>query len=668
MKTLIILLLLSIFSFSNDFTNRLIDSQSEYLKAHAHNPVNWYPWGEEAFLKAKEENKLIFLSIGYSTCHWCHVMEKESFENEKIASILNKYYVSIKVDKEEMPHIDAKYQKALSKLTKIRNGWPLTVILTPKKEIFYIATYLPPSDKYGLKGLDTLLPWLATLYYNNQKRAKKIVEANKRLLSKKDTKKIELKNSLIEEYLQKMEKRYDNIYKGFDLRPRYPLASHLNLLFDIWLLTEDKRAKKMFFEPLTAMAKGGIYDQIEGGFFRYSSHPDWIIPHFEKMLYTQAELIPLYVKAYIFTKNPLYKKIVLETADESIKIFMQEDKLFYSATDADSEGREGGYFIYTFKEIKNALLKEGFTKKEIEEITKYLDINKIGNFEGAYSNPHINTGFEKQPKKLKKAIKILKKLREKREFPFIDKKIITSWNAMMIKAFFKASLIDEKYRNLAFSSLNNLIDKMYIKGELYHQYIKPHKISIKGFLEDYAFLIDTLIEAYENSYDKKYLNLAKQLKDKAVKKFYDPKNKTWYLDDTEIKAKSVYQDRYYTAPLSRFFHNLISIANLNYDRDELYKAKKLLEEERNNILQNIDSSPEATRALLRMKYQDVILKSSRNNLIKYQKKIHSIKYPFLLTNIQNTDNFLACTIDSCFSYSKDFEKIKKEVREKMQRR
>ena len=595
-------------------------------------------------------------------------MEKESFENEKIASILNRYYISVKVDKEEMPHIDAKYQKALSKLTKIRNGWPLTVILTPKKEIFYIATYLPPSDKYSLKGLDKLLPQIAHIYYNDHKRAEKIINANKKLLSKKQNEPKPLKNSLVEEFLKRMGKRYDKIYKGFDLRPRYPLSSHLNLLFEIWLLTGNKRASEMFFEPLTAMAKGGIYDQIEGGFFRYSSHPDWIIPHFEKMLYTQAELIPLYAKAFLFTGNPLYKKVALQTTEESIKIFMQEEGLFYSATDADSEGKEGGYFIYTFKEIKNALSKEGFSEKEIEEIARYLDINEIGNFKGAYSNPQTNTGFYKEPEKLKKALKVLQEIRKKRKFPFIDKKIITSWNAMMIKALFQVSLLDEKYKKRAIESLNGLIKKMYVKGELYHQYVKPHKISVKGVLEDYAFLIDALIEAYETVYDKRYLNLAKKLSEEAIRKFYDPKKRVWYLDNSDVKAEVVYQDRHYTAPLARFFNDLISIANLNYDRKLLYKTKTFIENEKNEILKNLDSSPEALKALIRMKYKDVILKSNAKNLIKYKKEINTIRYPFILTKTQDIERFSACTIDSCFAYEESLEKIKKEVGEKMQRR
>ncbi len=661
-----IFVLLSVLTFLYSYSNHLADSTSEYLLQHAHNPVNWYPWCDEAFKKAKEEDKLIFLSIGYSTCHWCHVMEKESFEDEKIAELLNEDYVSIKVDKEQMPHIDSKYQTFLSKITKKRNGWPLSVILTPKGDVLYITTYIPPKEDYGVEGMQKLLPRLAKLYHKNFKRAKRIIEANKKLVLKKSEKKI-LKNSLEETYIEKMQKRYDNIYKGFDLRPRFPLASNLNLLFDIYLLTGDKRAQKMFFEPLDAMARGGIYDQIEGGFFRYSTHPDWIVPHFEKMLYTQAELILLYVKAYIFTKNPLYKRVVTETADEMIKRF-QKNALFFSASDADSEGREGGYFVYTFMEVFKALKKNGFDEKEIKEITEYFDITPVGNFEHRLSNPQTNTGFEKEPKRVKEVRKILKDLRKSRKFPFIDKKVITAWNAMMIKALLKASALDKKYEKEALVSLEKLIEKMYKKGVLYHQFLETHPVKQKAFFEDFVFLSDALTEAYETTYDKKYLKFAKLLANKAIKKFYDPKNKRWYLDDTDIKSPSVYQDRYYTAALSRFFHVLISLSNLTYDRKLLSKTKRFIENEREKIVAKIDISPEATRALIRIREGDVIIKSNIKNLFARKIEIERIKYPFKLTNVEDTEMFLACNEESCFAFDKNLSKIDRMIsrrREKM---
>ncbi len=657
MKSIIFIFLL-FFSLSA-YENHLINSPSPYLQAHAHNPVEWYPWSKEAFKKAKEENKLIFLSIGYSTCHWCHVMEKESFENEKIATLLNKYYISIKVDKEEMPNIDAKYQYILTKLRKIRNGWPLTVILTPDKKVLYIATYIPPTRAYGLEGLDTLLLRLAKLHINDPKREEKIVKANEILIKRKKPVKRYRKVQIEKEFIKKMWKRFDKIYKGFDLRPKYPLASHLNLLLDIYLLTNDKKAKEMFFSSIEAMAKGGIYDQIEGGFFRYSTHPDWIVPHFEKMLYTQAELIPIYAKAYLLTSNPLYKKVVLESADETIKRF-QKNSLFYSASDADSQGIEGGYFVYSFQEVFNALKQRGFREKEIKDITDYLDITPFGNFEKGLSNPQTNTQ-NKKPKRLKEAIEILKDIRAKREFPFIDKKIITSWNAMMIKALFKASLIDEKYKNIALNSLNTLIETLYKKDILYHQKVEGHPLKIKAYLEDYAFLIEALIEAYENSYQKRYLLFAKKLSKEAVSKFYDQEKKVWYLDDSEIKAKSFYQDRYYTSPLSKFLNDLLSISILTYDREMLYQTKKIIEEEKSEILSNLDSSPEALKALLRLKYRNILIKSNKNNLLKNKIIIEKIKYPFIFTKTEKTDLFLACDDKSCFAFDKNLSKIIKLI-------
>ncbi len=638
--------------------NHLSNSSSEYLREHANNPIDWYPWSKEAFLKAKRENKLIFLSIGYSTCHWCHVMNRESFENEKIASILNRYYISIKVDKEEMPHIDSKYQSALIKIRKIRNGWPLSVILTPNREILYIATYIPPHKAYGIEGLDTLLIRLAKLYKNNPKRVKKIIEANRKLLSKKEEK-IVIDTKIEKAFIDKMYKRFDKIYKGFDLRPKYPLASHLDLLFDIYLLTKDKRAKEMFFQTLNAMAKGGIYDQIEGGFFRYSTNPDWIVPHFEKMLYTQAKLIPIYTKAYLFTNNSLYKRVVIQTVKESIKRF-QKNSLFYSASSAESQGIEGGYFVYKFDEVFKALKQNGFNKKEIKNITEFLDITPVGNFKEGYSNPQINTDVKK-PKRLKEALNILRKIREKREFPFIDKKIITSWNAMMIKALFKASIIDANFKKIAFKSLKKLTKTIYKNKILYHQFVEGYPLSIKAYLEDYAFLIDALIEAYENSYDKKYLFFAKELTKEAIKKFYDKNTKEWYLDFGKIRAKSVYQDRYYPTPLSIFLNDLLTIANLSYDREMLKKSKNFIKQQKSKILSNLTASPTAIKALLRLKYEDIIIKSNKKNLLKNKIEIEKIKYPFILTNTQDTNLFVACRTNSCFAFDENLSKIIKSI-------
>jgi len=653
MKLFLVLLLGCTFLFSKYLhTNKLIHAESPYLLQHAHNPVDWIAFSDEAFEKAAKEKKLIFLSIGYSTCHWCHVMEEESFENEAIAALLNKDYISIKVDKEEMPQLDSHYQYIHSQLKKGRNGWPLTAILTPKGEVIYIATYIPPEDDYGIEGMKKLLPRLSQAYHDRTLGT--IIAANQKMIATKSMIVKEDNNESISSlYLKKMQNRYDKIYSGFDKRPRFPLASHLNLLLDIYLLEGDKKAFLMVNDSLMAMAKGGIYDQVEGGFYRYSTQPDWTVPHFEKMLYTQAELIPLYVKMYQLTKMPLYKKVVDETITQSLKVFSNEG-LFYSATDADSEGREGGYFIYQYDEVQKALVKRGFNDKEIEENLEYFDIGEIGNFEDGFSNPQLHTGIEEVPAKMPETKAVLKKLRESKTFPFIDKKVITSWNAMMVKALFIASKIDERYLKQAITSLAAVLKKMYHDKVLYHQYLAPKAPTKKAFLEDYVFLIDALLEGYERTYEKRYLDLAKALTKETIAKFYH--DKKWFLDEKHF-ALAQYNDKYYTSALGRFYHDMLSVAYLSNDLRFLQEVKNYIKEEKDRIVTFVDGSAEASRALLRIAEENVVLKSTKENLLNSKGDSDKIHYPFLLSKVDEVAIYLLCNESTCFFYDKNIIKV-----------
>ncbi len=640
-------------------TNALIDSESPYLLQHAHNPVNWVPYSDDIFKKAQKAHKLIFLSIGYSTCHWCHVMEKESFENPEIAALLNAGYITIKVDKEEMPQLDAHYQYMYALLNKGRNGWPLTAVLSPQGEVITMATYIPAEDAYGIEGMKKLLPRLSKSYHDNT--LKKIITLNKKKMVKNaDAQKRDTNESIASMYFTKMQKRYDKIYHGFDKRPRFPLASHLNFLLQLYLLENNKEAFAMVKNSLDAMAMGGIYDQVEGGFYRYSTQPDWSIPHFEKMLYTQAELIPLYVKMFQLTGNSFYKNIVDETIKESIKIFMNRG-LFYTAIDADSAGREGGYYIYRYDEVAKSLKKHGFSDNEIEENLDYFDIDEIGNFEDGFSHTQLHTGIEVVPKKMLETKKILEHLRKLKQFPFVDKKVITSWNAMMIKALFIASKIEKKYLVLATNALEALEEKMYHDKQLYHKYFSPYKPRQKAFLEDYAFLIDALLAGYERTYAKSYLSFATELTKVAIEKFFY--NQKWYLDEKHI-ALAQYNDKYYTAALGRFYHDMISVANLNYDVTLLSWVKASLASEKEKILFFVDKSPEAARALLRIEHENIVLKSSKENLMNSKVDIDKIPYPFLMTKVEDAKIFVLCNENSCFFYDKNITKVIKMIEEK----
>ena len=649
-------------------TNALIDEKSPYLQAHAHNPVNWYPYGEKAFQKAQKEDKLIFMSIGFSTCHWCHVMEHESFENEAIAALLNRDYVAIKVDKEESPQIDTYYQHLFSRLQHRRNGWPLSIIMTPDQKILYMTTYIPPQNKYGVEGMQTLLPKYARLYHTQkEKLAQLIAENEKKITRPPEPSPKRSDKNITRHYVEAMQQRFDRIYKGFDSRPRFPMAAYLSLLWEIYLLEGDQSAYTMVTQTLDAMATGGIYDQIEGGFFRYTTDQDWVIPHYEKMLYTNAQLLDIYIDVWKQTQKPLYQKIITET----IAMYhrqLENNGLFYGATDADSMGEEGGYFTYRYSEVRKRLQQAGFGEDEIETLLEYFDILEPGNFKEDRSNVHFNTGFESEeiPNHVDKVRQILADMRKSRTFPFIDTKIITSWNAMMIKTLFKAAVIDKKYAKEATESLHALLARNRPKGVLYHYSIGTHPPTQKAFLEDFAFLIDALIAAYEYSYDPTYLSSAHTLTQEAIARFYD--GTQWYINEGTPRVKTRYLDKYYSTPLARMFNAMLSLASLEYDPKLYHQVRKMVSHEKENIMRAFDRSPEALRALIRLGRGDIVLKAKKALLVKNRGRIAKIRYPFLLTKVEKTEMFLLCDMQSCFYYDKNLTKVIDKIETKKEKK
>ncbi len=646
------------------YTNTLVKEDSPYLQQHVHNPVNWYPWGKEAFAKAKKENKLIFLSIGYSTCHWCHVMEEESFKNETVAKLLNDDYVSIKVDREEYSQLDKKYQQLFISVYGKRGGWPLTVFMSPNVEAFHLETYIPVEEAYGLDGMLKMLPAYAKMHQDDSAQFDKLVQEHKRLQregSQKRSLKTKLTLKLIDTFMQETEQAFDRKNGGFAKRPKFPEASKLALLLDIYKLYGNEKALFMAEFTLKKMAQSGIYDQIGGGFFRYTTDVYWQMPHFEKMLYTNAELIPVYVTLYELTKKPLYKRVVVETIAEMEKHFMQRG-VYFSASDADSEGEEGGYFIYNYEEVKEALLKSGMKEKDIEEALAYLGIEEDGNIDGELSLAHI-TSSEK-PLKLEEVKAYLKELSAKREFPFIDKKINTAWNAMMIKALFSASQLDEKYLELGKSRMRSLLTLMRTQETLYHQTLLGKVPKQKALLEDYAFLMDALIEGYLQTYDDGYLGTLKILAKETGEKFY--KNGVWYLSDDGLNAVADFDDRYYTAALSMVLEDFVRIASLSEDLAKNEVVKKTIKEQGGILESHPSSASKLVHVFLRLKKGDVILKSKLDKLVQNRVEIERMGYPFVLRKVEETDTYLACRVNSCFAYDKNItaliEKIEKAVK------
>jgi uncharacterized protein YyaL (SSP411 family) len=631
--------------------NELKKETSPYLLQHADNPINWMPWSEKAFLKAKKENKPIFLSIGYSTCHWCHVMEKESFTNREIAKILNRYFISIKVDREELPQIDALYQKIYQHATGRIGGWPLTVFMTPQKKPFYITTYIPPKRRSYAEGMDTLLVKMHKLYANKME-LKKSIDTIK--AGKKATKVFNSEETSLASLTQDIEKAYDDIYEGFGRGKKFPEVSRVHLMLDLALLTKRSSLRESAFCMLDSMALRGLYDHVDGGFFRYSVDAAWEIPHFEKMLYNQAELIGLYSRAYLINPKPLYKKIVLETILMSQRRF-EVNGLFWSASDADSDGEEGGYYTFSLQEIEQSLKNNPY-KKEIQDA---LDMFENGNFDG---KEHLNFCTATRPKGFEDFRKALQKIRAKREYPFIDKKINTAWNAMMTEALFKASTLDKSFVKKAQKSLDRLTETMFIERELYHQTLLGKTPTQKAILEDYAFFIGALISAYEVDYNPYHLHFAEYLLMQAKEKFY--KKGIWYLSSDGLNVKAGTNDKYYESPQSKILEDIIKLAALKAS----FSYEKLFSQSMTKLSTVLEEKKSATPALARLylmqKYGIVVIKSSQKSLQQSQLTIAKSSYPYIVTKALESENdYLACSLRHCFAKDSQLQTVLKRVEE-----
>ncbi len=639
--------------------NELKVEDSPYLKQHAQNPVNWFAWNDKAFKKALDEDKLIFLSIGYSTCHWCHVMEKESFEDQEVAKILNENFISVKVDREEMPDVDKYYQDIHYLLRRRAGGWPLTIILTPEQKAIFAATYIPKEDIREMAGLKNILNFLNKKYRENpqetKENARKIEEAYQNSQNKKIAP-VEIKIEIVDDFIANIDKSFDKEYKGIGHKPKFPHASTFDVLLNIYSITKNKKALNLAKQALDAMANGGIYDQIEGGFYRYSVDERWEIPHFEKMLYTNAELISAYSKLYAITKDEKYKEIVSQTIEAMNERFYHKD-LYFSASDADSEGEEGKYFVFDYDETKDTLLKNDFTKKETNEILNYFNIYEFGNFENIKTNPYIIT--DKKPQKLQKAKKVLKELRSKVDYPFIDKKILTSWNALFITGLFEAGQkVDEKYLKIAFKSLDMLLDTLYKNGILYHQYLFSSTLKVKAILEDYAFLSEALLKAYEISEDKKYLKLTKIFMYNAKKEFY--KNNNWYMGYFHSKAEL--EDNAYKSALATMMKNMATLSLFSSDIEMFEELSSLLKTHSTALSNYPHAFPTALYSYIQKEKKEILIKVPKEKKEEVLKEVRKINNPLLHLLSSNHKTYEACEIKTCFTAEKKLDKILEKIK------
>ena len=544
----------------NKKANRLATQKSPYLLQHAYNPVDWFPWTDEAFVKASKEDKPVFLSIGYSTCHWCHVMERESFEDDETANLMNDVFVSIKVDREERPDIDGIYMTVCQMLTG-GGGWPLTIIMTPDKKPFFAGTYFPRTSRFNRMGMLELIPRIKELWLNKReeinKSANEITSALQNENHNKDDFKIDEK--LLDDAFAHFEKSFDAQEGGFGNAPKFPMPHNLMFLLRYWKKKNSSKALEMVETTLKKMRAGGIYDHVGFGFHRYSTDSIWLVPHFEKMLYDQALLCQAYIETYLATKKDFYKTTAEEILTYVMRNMTSPGGGFYSAEDADSNGEEGKFYLWNEEELKELLGEDS------ETIIKIFNIAKEGNWvdqtRGITDGTnilHLKTDFEKLPVqinmsevKLKNKINSLRgklfEYREQRVRPYKDDKVLTDWNSLMISAFAKAyqAFGDDQYIRHAEMAANFIIDKMITKdGKLLHRY-RDGEAALPAHIDDYQFLISALLDLYESSFKIFYLKKAIELNEYAIIHFWDDKTGGFFFisdqsEDLLIRQKEVY--------------------------------------------------------------------------------------------------------------------------------
>ncbi|BDS14039.1 thioredoxin domain-containing protein [Aureispira anguillae] len=579
--------------------NRLIHESSPYLQQHAYNPVDWYPWGKEALDKAQQEDKPILVSIGYSTCHWCHVMERESFENEEIADFMNAHFINIKVDREERPDIDAIYMEAVQLLQNGQGGWPLNCFLMPDGRPFFGGTYFPPTPAYRRASWMQVLKNLSTAYAN---RRADVEEQASRVLHHIQQAQTSFSSTIpiadaevlfdvssVQNTFEQLQKGFDQEHGGFGGAPKFPGTMPLRFCLNYYLAKGDEQALNQLLLSLDKMAMGGIYDHLGGGFSRYTVDERWLVPHFEKMLYDNALLVALLADAYKLTKSTLYQQRIQETLDWVEREMLSEEGGFYAALDADSEGEEGKFYVWNKSEIEELLGEDSAL------FCAYYDVSEEGNWE-TKNILNIPIGIEDFMQKMELSnqaetetflLKCRTKLlaaRAQRIRPGLDDKVLLDWNAMMITAYCKAyqALGIEAYKKTALKALHFVLEQFAItkKGlHLFHSY-KNGQAQHHAFLDDYALLIEALIEIYAITQEVRYSQLAKEYTDFVNNEFLDHQDHLYYFTSAKqqdiILHKKIIYDGATPSGNATMLHNLQRIGVLLDDLSYRKQAEKLL--------------------------------------------------------------------------------------------
>jgi len=578
-------------SFSNH-PNRLIHEASPYLRQHAQNPVDWYPWGEEALTRAKTEHKPILLSIGYSACHWCHVMERECFENADIAQLMNERFINIKVDREERPDLDDIYQKSAQAFTRRGGGWPLTIFLTPTQEPFFAGTYFPPIPQHGMPGFPQILLGVDQAFREDpdhvKENSQQILSVLRRLATPKPSDD-PLAPSLLDEAAKDIEAYYEPLHGGFGHGPKFPMAAPYHLLFRQAFRTGNEDTQNLMLYSLYKIAAGGIYDHIGGGFHRYSVDAEWLVPHFEKMLYDNAQLVRLYLTGWRLTESSRFREVVEDTLTYISWEMLHPDGGFYSTQDADSEGEEGKFFTWTPDEITALLGSE-----RGKAFCRAYNITESGNFEGTNICHLIRTkGLlpdEVEPW-IREARGTLRTARDQRIKPLRDEKILMSWNGLMASAFLDAyqTFGTPAYLEIAERTLTFLLAHGFHNGRLF-RCIWNGKGTLNAYLDDYAFLIAALLDAFEATGKSIYLTHAQDLTATTVEFFWDGDRGGYFFTSSDheslIQRMMVGHDSALPSGNAIMAMNLLRLFSFTQDSTYQSRAESLLKLYRRDMVHN----------------------------------------------------------------------------------
>ena len=676
---------------SHKYTNDLINETSPYLLQHAHNPVDWKPWKQESLDLAKKENKLIIISVGYAACHWCHVMEHESFENDSVAKVMNADFISIKVDREERPDVDQVYMNAVQLITG-RGGWPLNCIALPDGRPIFGGTYFPKEQWINI------LNQLSNLYKNNPEEA--IEYAEKLTQGVQESELIELNTNEavftkeeIDIAITTWREKFDYKLGGDQTAPKFPMPTNYHFLLRYGFQAQDEKIKEYTNTTLTQMAYGGMYDQVGGGFSRYSVDVKWHAPHFEKMLYDNGQLVSLYADAYLITKNELYKETVIETLNFVERELMNDEGGFYSSLDADSntpegELEEGAFYVWTKPDLEKLI------DADFDIFQDYYNINSYGKWEHdnyvlirnksdkEIANKH-NLTILQIKNKVQSWKKTLLKERSKKERPRLDDKTLTSWNALMLKGYTDAYRVfnNKHYLEIALKNANFLINNQLRKDGGLNRNYKNGKSNINGYLEDYANLIDAFISLYEVTFDEKWLQTSKQLTDYTFEHFYDKTSGMFFFtsdeDETLIARKMEVYDNVIPASNSIMARNLAKLSHYYSDAHYLKTSKQML----NNVKESMNSYPSGHSNWLQLMsdfstdYYEITISGS-DALSKLKKinqsyipnkliagSLKESKMPLMKDRFNNNETFIYICVDgACKLPETEVEKALKQLK------